>query len=476
MENINLEYDKRSPKSIETYGKKLIGKTFREVVEEDDSSLNNKTSSDYGNSSVNEKKRNKGYLGDLLEEKYFHYQNNNDARPDFEEAGVELKVTPYKELKNGKISAKERLVINKINYQNDVGVDFEHSHFWQKAKLMLLVYYRYVKEISDSLDYKIGYVDLFTPPDKDLQVIKHDYETIITKIKAGKAHELSEADTDYLAATHKASTSKDSTTQPFSDIPAQPRAFSYKPSYMTYVLNNYIIPGKKTYESIIEVNDVKTDFEIFVKERLLSYQGESKKSLIDKFHIEFIGKEPKNIVSMLVYRMLGIKSNQAEEFAKANIVIKTIRIGKNGKIKENMSFPAFKYNELVKESWEDSTFGNYLRETRFLFVVFKYDNNDNLIFKGCQFWNIPYSDLEQVHIVWEKTKKCLQNGLEIRKINGHYEDNFPKQSENNVCHVRPHGVDSNDTDTLPDGREYPKHCFWLNNSYILSQLDKNLIN
>lgn len=141
-----------------------------------------------------------------------------------------------------------------------------------------------------------------------------------------------------------------------------------------------------------------------------------------------------------------------------------------------MSFPAFKYNELVKESWEDSTFGNYLRETRFLFVVFKYDNNDNLIFKGCQFWNIPYSDLEQVHIVWEKTKKCLQNGLEIRKINGHYEDNFPKQSENNVCHVRPHGVDSNDTDTLPDGREYPKHCFWLNNSYILSQLDKNLIN
>ena len=42
---------------------------------------------------------------------------------------------------------------------------------------------------------------------------------------------------------------------------------------------------------------------------------------------------------MLTYRMLGIKGNQAEEFEKANIVIKTIRIKNNNKIKENMSFP-----------------------------------------------------------------------------------------------------------------------------------------
>lgn len=379
-------------------------------------------------------------------------------------------------LKNGKISAKERLVVNKIDYQRDVNIDFEHSHFWRKAKLMLLIYYKYMKEISDNLDYEIGYVDLFTPPQKDLQVIKHDYETIINKIKAGKAHELSEADTDYLAAAHKASTSKDSTKQPFSDVPAQPRAFSLKPSYMTYVLNNYIIPGKETYESIIEVNNTNTDFESFVTTRLATYKGISKKALIEKFQIEITGKEPKNIVPMLVYRMLGIKGNKAEEFVKSNIVIKTIRIQNNGKIKENMSFPYFKYKELMNEEWEDSTFGNYLRETRFLFVVFKFNPEEHLIFKGCQFWNIPYDDLKQVHIVWEKTKKVLMDGLQFSKVNGKYTDNFPKQSENPVCHVRPHGNDSTDTDTLPDGREYPKHCFWLNNSYILSQLDENLKN
>ena len=36
-----------------------------------------------------------------------------------------------------------------------------------------------------------------------------------------------------------------------------------------------------------------------------------------------------------------------------------------------MSFPTFKFKELVEEEWEDSTFGNYLRETRFLFVVYR---------------------------------------------------------------------------------------------------------
>ena len=35
-------------------------------------------------------------MGELVEERYFHYQSNNDARPDFDKAGVELKVTPYK--------------------------------------------------------------------------------------------------------------------------------------------------------------------------------------------------------------------------------------------------------------------------------------------------------------------------------------------------------------------------------------------
>ena len=243
---------------------------------------------------------------------------------------------------------------------------------------------------------------------------------------------------------------------------------------MTYVLNNYIIPGKNTYEPIVKGN-AEDSFEDYVVRKIDAYCDWSVSDLCNKFHIEY-QKKPKNLEAMLAYRMLGIKGNHAEEFEKANVVVKTIRVEKNNKIRQNMSFPTFKFKELVEEEWEDSTFGNYLRETRFLFVVYKYDQQGNLRLRGCQFWNIPYDDLEgNVKNVWEKTQKVLRDGLQMEKKNGRNYNNFPKASENPVCHVRPHGKDAKDTDELPDGRMYSKQCFWLNNSYVLSQLDKKLI-
>ena len=53
------------------------------------------------------------------EEDVFQYGSNSRSAPDFEEAGIELKVTPYKKNKNGTLSAKERLVLNIINYMKE---------------------------------------------------------------------------------------------------------------------------------------------------------------------------------------------------------------------------------------------------------------------------------------------------------------------------------------------------------------------
>ena len=467
-----LEYDETDPKSIEAYGKKLIGMTFQDVCDQDDMKKSNVVRETEAYEIKHEDKKRKGGLGEIIEERYFHYPANNDARPDFDKAGVELKVTPYKQNKNGSFSAKERLILTMIDYFKVVNEEFEDSHMWQKARLILLVYYLYQKEIENRLDYKIGYVNLFTPPEEDIKIIKQDFEVIKQKIKDGKAHELSEADTLYLGAAPKAATSKNRRKQPYSDELAKPRAFSFKTSYMTYILNHYIIPGKNTYESIIK-EKTEESFEDYVIHKIEQYRDNTVHELCDKFQIPYKDKKPKNLDAMLTYRMLGIKGNHAEEFEKANIVIKTIRINKNNRIKENMSFPIFKFKELIEEEWDDSTFGNYLRETKFLFVVYKYDDNDELRLKGCQFWNIPYDDLEkEVKVVWEKTKQLIKNGLKIEVKNGKNCSNLPKISENRVCHVRPHGRNAQDTYELPDGRRLTKQCFWLNNSYILSQLDK----
>lgn len=465
-----LEYDDSNPASIEKYGKRLIGKSFLQVCEDDDitKAMVVRETIDY--ETKHESKRRKGGLGELIEERYFHYRANNNAGPDFDKAGVELKVTPYRLNKNGTVSAKERLILTMIDYCSVVNETFEESHMWKKSKLILLIYYLYKQEIQNRLDYKIGYVKLFSPPLQDVKIIKQDFAIIVEKIKAGKAHELSESDTLYLAAAPKAATSKERRRQPFSSELAKPRAFAFKNSYMTYVLNNYIIPGKSTYEPIIK-SELDGTFEDYVVKKINMYCEYTVEGLCEEFHID-IHKRPKNLEAMLAYRILGIKGNHAEEFEKANIAVKTIRIEKNNRIKENMSFPTFKFKELVKEEWEDSTFGNYLRETRFLFVVYKYDEQDRLRLKGCQFWNIPYEDLEgAVKDVWEETKRVLLEGLKIHKRKGKTYNNFPKSSENPVCHVRPHARNAKDTYELPDGRQYPKQCFWLNNTYILKQLD-----
>ncbi|MDE9424352.1 MutH/Sau3AI family endonuclease [Erysipelothrix rhusiopathiae] len=46
--------------------------------------------------------KNKGKLGHIVEESGYDYIINNSQKADFEEAGVELKVTPFKVLKNKK--------------------------------------------------------------------------------------------------------------------------------------------------------------------------------------------------------------------------------------------------------------------------------------------------------------------------------------------------------------------------------------
>lgn len=485
-------YDETNPSSIEDYSQKLIGKTFSDILNDNlKKEIIKEDYVEYGISHENKKR--KGGLGELIEECFFHYKCNNDSKPDFDKAGVELKVSPYKINKNGTLSAKERLIITMINYNEVIKQDFFNSHLWGKSNLILLVYYLYEKEVKNRLDYKINFSKLFSPPKEDIEIIKNDYETIINKIKSGKAHELSESDTLYLGAATKASSSSDTRTQPFSDIPAKPRAFSFKTSYMTYVLNKYIVPNKTTYEPIIK-NTTEldgTNFKDYIIHKINSFIGKSDKDLCCLFDREYNNNKAQWID--LSYRMLGIKSNKAEEFVKANIVVKAIRIEEDNKIIESMSFPSFKFKELAEQEWEESDLYNYFTSTIFLFVVFK-RNGDKYILKGSQLWNMPYVDLNTtVKEGWTTIRDTIRNGVIFTPQKTSkgliFKNNFPKKSNNKIIHIRPHAQKSaflfsngqtignieRDANELPDGQWMTNQSFWINNSYILEQINSNLL-
>ena len=79
-----LPYNKKDPQDIEKYAKKLIGKTFKDVLCSyfNDKEILNEKINYYNKANV------KGGLGNLLEEYYFFYKPNSESKPDFEEANT----------------------------------------------------------------------------------------------------------------------------------------------------------------------------------------------------------------------------------------------------------------------------------------------------------------------------------------------------------------------------------------------------
>lgn len=489
-----FDYDNTNEQSIFEYAKKLEGKTFREILSIYNHSIyktyedrkNNITCSNSSKGNAADYTTNpnaKGELGGFLEKHYFGYQPNGKQDADFD-IGIELKQTCIDTKKNGDYTAGERLSITNISYKESVEDDFYQSHVWQKIKHMLLVHYLRDKE-SDRFDYEIKFVNLFTPPAEDLKIIIEDYELITKKIKEGKAHEISEGDTFYLGACTKGATAAKSLQPQYygEHIPAKKRNFCLKRSYMDYVLKNYILKNSVPYESITKnSNEEFSSFEDFIISKINQNKGKTDKELCEIFGRDYNNNKAQWID--LAYRMLGIKGSHAEEFVKANVIVKAIRIEENGSINEHMSFPPFKFKELVNEQWEESTIYNYFAETKFLFVVFKSDGG-NYRLLGAQLWNMPQHDLDTIaQHEWTKIKECIQNGISFKKEKSSISNNLPKPKDSIILHIRPHaqkaayklhngyeaGNITRDANELPNGEWMTTQSFWINKSYILDQL------
>lgn len=417
-------------------------------------------------------KNNKGVIGQIIEEGLFGYPINSKAEADFKDVGVELKVTGIKKLKNNKYTAKERLVLNIIDYHKESQVEFENSDFWQKNKTLLLMFYLYEEEL-DSFDFLILDSILYNFPPEDLEIIKRDWQYIKNKIKSGSAHTLSEGDTMYLGACTKGSTSEKSyRTQPYSNELAKQRAYCLKTSYMSRLVKKIFL-GKEDL-NIISLEELRQQtFEEAIKNKLKPYIGKPRKELLRMFNID---NQPKSVNEIILSKMLGINGRvrASSEFEKANIIPKTIRVESNGKVIESMSFPAFKYKEIINEEWENSTIRDMFETTKFLFVIFRFYNND-YHFSGVKLWNMPIEILDnEIKNVWEKTVAVISSGNIIKSVDitGKRITNFPGMKFNGVCHIRPHARNRKDTyqlpipDKLTGNVSYMKHCFWLNSNFI----------
>ena len=455
-----LLYDETSIHSIVAYSQRLENKSIDQVNCEQHSYAG--VQQNYPQQQIEQNKKNKGGFGNYLEEAYFGKKNDNKSQPDFPFAKLELKASPLKTLSNYEVRVKERLVLNHFTFTDLDKEVFDSSHFKEKNEHILLVFYHYKNDVPYG-DLKIQLSDVWNCLKEDEFQIRQDWQTIVDKIHAGKAHEISEGDTLYLGACTKGATAESSMqVQPHSEIKARGRAFCFKLGYINHIFQ--ILSQRKEHRNEFEKRLLSAN-ESFNDKIFSAYKPFLKKSAeeICKLLGRTYNPKDKSRYANIAREIIGLNKTETNlyEFNAADIQFKTIRVEPNGKSKESMSFKHIDFCDIVNEEWEDSYFYNAIT-SKFVLILFKRDADElEYYLDRVLLWQIPKGDYAEFEKVWIDTRDKIKNG--------DYE-HFIKISDNPVSHVRPHAKNAADTMLTPQGTQEKKKCFWINQKYIQEKI------
>lgn len=430
------------------YTENIKGKTFKEI--DSKNLLENTTNM----------KKNKGILGHVVETGFYDYPINSDPQADFDEIGVELKVTGYVKSKTGKLRAKERVSLTKINYFNIVNEEYQFSKLISKNKKILFIWYLYEpnKDIGDFVitDYQLYDMS------QDEETFRNDFRIIKEKVVNGQAQDLSEGDTSYLGACTKSRTSKDRTAQPFSPIMAKPRAFSLKNAYMSSILRSIGSTQTNFNQNYYTVED-------YIKDKINKYIGKTQLEILKELTGKVPEKVPKNISKMITDILIG-KDTELEEkddlFKKTSFMIKNLPLTPKEKPRERMAFRNLRLSEFEAD-WDDSDWKLYFEETTLLIICWRQPNsktkNGERILDGVKKISFNDDDLASFKITYDYVKKTIEE----KNIN---ELPVPNKFDGQYLVVAPKGNKGDDAYNNFFKKEVTKVTFMLTKDFLTKKL------
>ncbi len=422
----------------------------------------------------------KGAIGQIIEREGFGIANNNEARPDFHNLGIELKVLPLKRTSKNTLTVKERTKICSINYLKLIQEDWESSHAKNKLIEILFVFYEYDKlnpENSIIHDYYF-----FKLENSDEPLIRSDWERTKKIVADGLAHELSESQNVVLAASRAGAGGIDESkwdlqpNQKFKER-ARKRAFSLKPSFTKVIWNE--IQDPKGYDEIINIHQYSNydELEKLILNQLNYWTGKTLAEFAEYHGLE--GGNAKNAAATIVRAALGFKgkTKKIKEIEQLGLLVKTVPCRpKDYYPYEAMSFPFQPLGELKAENrFDESEFYNYLQG--FLFIPLiradrKEKNLDKIVFGKSIIWRPNHHELVQIQKEWELILSIVQNGIKLTRKEAKTRkgyimlNNLPGESDTEFIHVRPHARDSDDIDLSYSDVQITKQCFWFNKKLI----------
>jgi len=466
-----LPYDDGDIASILAYASKLQGKRVADLLDE---------------SHQNIEIKNKGIIGNVIEECYFKIKQNSSPLPDFEKVGVELKIIPLVQ-QSKKIAVKERTKVCSIHYPSLIQEEWATSHAKRKLNKILFIYYLYDKQsIENSLIKKVALWEL--DKDKSALIISNDWLGVQEKIVKGYAHLLSEKDFKILSPSRSGSGGKDKNGIE-KDLVAQPntthapkalkRAFSLKQSFTNQIWNALNLVA---YESILEILqiDKMEEFEEKILQQLHLYEGKSIAELSHMFDVAI--PKGKNQVATIVKKAIGFKSvhSKIKEFEQLGIEVKTIKVRREDFMPfEAVSFPTMKLKTFEKETYESGVFREYIEKILFIPVYSEGESLSEKFLGKSFFWTPSMEEEQQIEKEWTRyQQELLAGAAKVQKVpnnskKGYKEvSGFSKESQTESIHMRPHGRDSQDRDEDSFGNTIVKQCFWLNKKFLQKLLLK----
>lgn len=475
-------------------GEALVGKTLDQIG--------------YSKWASNQLAKNKGNIGNFIEQRVYNLKQNNSADPDFATAGIELKVTPMNKLKKAKngfnYSAGQRLSLHSIDYFKDANKpDIVQSSLWHKCHKMFVIFYEAsdIKPVGKLKVLYTKYLELNRLKDiasSQMAIIKDDYSILQKTIAKGECHCLHEWMFSYLAPAPTGDGAKANTRQPNSKAKAQKRRWAFKGGFMTLKEAEWF--GKQKPKIVIKndkaakqiglvayINNLVNPYlnkgiiEI-CKKLKVPLEGFNASKAVREFQKKAKSKVSKSVCTIVMRKMLGLGPNDISDLDASDIVLRSQRVNAKGKPQE--PFPlnaAIDYSSVIYVPFEYSRLYENLSKTYLIaqWEVAKKGKGKsreivNLYFRGFKELRLTNQDIQgKCRETYVATVSRIKKGEIVEKTTSKKDwSNLPKKAFNDVLFVKTHAKNGSVEIPLPvPDKLTRKTCFrlmdfWLTSDFV----------
>lgn len=468
-----------------------------------------------------------GIAGDIIEQSVFKYAHDANQECDIEIDGtlVELKTTgvriPKSEFRiaqkktgaeyNLHLGAKEGISITAVTLEPTIQTDFTTSHFWNKVKRILIVFYEYKSyetvPASEYANFPIVDYCFNTFSESEQSQLRRDWEIVRDYLKdhyerypnpeerrdklVGFTHILRP---DLLLVELVPAYKKRNATKTSSPENFQKPRYRLKKTFVDYIVRGHFNKSRKQHEI-----NLKESFSSFAEldkrchELTIMYGGMSFPELKNILGIQS-AITTKDFAAKVILKMFDAnckKLNQIADFIKTGIEAKTIILTPNGRNTEDMKFHLIDFDEWSDRNtiFEDSDVFTFFMEHSLLCPIFtEYDSKDKTktIFEGFKRFSFDDDFInKEVRRVWEDSRKLIHTnsliweycydkyGEPIKNKSGSYKGapNFPKKTNYTVFFRGGSNDSSNESRTqiVNDIKILPQF-FWLKGQFISEKL------